>query len=198
MKTSPIHYAVSACGILLVGFCFSLPAFADGCPEPSFNGARVYQMRDFPGSAVAADFNGDGKLDLAVPDSGVVSVLLGNGDGTFQRGLSAQVSIQTGMLAAADVNGDGHADMLATYLSSGTGLLVALGDGTGLFGPATDHPLTRTAGDRSARGARSACRAPLASRRLVAYRIGIAYWRPPSIQSAFSPRSRPSPASPIS
>ena len=50
-------------------------------------------MGKHPFDIVAADFNGDGKMDLAVSDKGSnkVSVLMGNGDGTFsQRWITRQ------------------------------------------------------------------------------------------------------------
>src|SRR4051794_35155921 len=67
-----------------------------------------------PDSVSAADFNGDGKLDLVSADqnSNAVSVLLGNGHGTFQ----ARTSFATGMgpysAGAADFNGDGKLDLV--------------------------------------------------------------------------------------
>ena len=57
---------------------------------------------------VTGDFNGDGRTDLANSGDSGVSVLLGNGDGTFGCGPSSGVS---GFLAAGDFNGDGRTDL---------------------------------------------------------------------------------------
>src|SRR2546428_148133 len=64
-------------------------------------------------SLAVADFNGDGKLDLAVGslsagNTSQVSILLGNGDGTFQPSLNSTVpNADIDAIAAADFNGDG-------------------------------------------------------------------------------------------
>jgi hypothetical protein len=83
---------------------------------------------------LAGDFNGDGKLDLAMglQGSGSIAVALGNGDGTFQ---SPIVNTQPGAaprIAAADFNGDGKLD-LAEFISSvinNVQILLGKGDGT--------------------------------------------------------------------
>jgi hypothetical protein len=80
---------------------------------------------------VAADFNGDGKTDLAVIRSqhGNVDILLGNGDGTFLP----WSSFHTGhgrRLTAADINGDGHLDLAVTTAAI---LSIAYGNGDGTF-----------------------------------------------------------------
>jgi hypothetical protein len=63
-----------------------------------------------------ADFNNDGKLDVAVATSGettAIEVLLGNGDGTFQAPISTTFSIGFSSLVVGDFNGDGNIDLAA-------------------------------------------------------------------------------------
>jgi hypothetical protein len=76
---------------------------------------------------VVGDFNGDGKLDLAVANGNTVSVLLGNGDGSFQD--PRNFSAVGGSLIVADFNGDGHLDIAVL----GSGVRVLLGNGDGSF-----------------------------------------------------------------
>lgn len=107
-----------------------------------------------PLAVVTADFNKDGKLDLAVASAmpatgtggGSVSVLLGNGDGTFQTA----VSYSTGVpyeLAVGDFNGDGNLDIAganeATTPGSAESIFLLLGQGNGQF---TEVPVIPSAG----------------------------------------------------
>ena len=81
-----------------------------------------------PVAIVAADFNNDGKLDLAVLNSailvynnvgfGSVTFFLGNGDGTFTQASGSPYAVGQGptALAAADFNGDGKLDLAPTCL----------------------------------------------------------------------------------
>ena len=101
---------------------------------------------------VVGDFNGDGKLDLAVGTgtgtSGSVSVLLGNGDGTFQAPVNYPTGpiIDTGLpgaMAVGDVNGDGMPDLVLAF---GGGVLVLLGNGDGTF---QTTPISYLAGIRA-------------------------------------------------
>src|ERR1019366_8246635 len=85
MKTSVSHLAVLLSAILLSSLFPSEPALAQGCPTPSFGPPRWLDAgTNSHYSVTVGDFNGDGKLDLAVDEGNNVSVLLGNGDGTFK------------------------------------------------------------------------------------------------------------------
>jgi hypothetical protein len=93
----------------------------DGTLQP----AKGYFTGKYPHWIVAADFNGDGNLDLAAAvDSdrgpGHVSVLLGNGDGTFQKPSKFPVGTTPWQLIVADFNGDGKPDMAVTNIGDGT------------------------------------------------------------------------------
>jgi FG-GAP-like repeat len=86
------------------------------------------------GQAMAADFNRDGKLDLAVVPgrgaSGGLNILLGNGDGTFRPGTYIDLPGTQHFLTLADFNGDHLPDIA---VSDGQGAQVYLGKGDGTF-----------------------------------------------------------------
>lgn len=113
----------------------------------SFNAPANYPVGTGPYSAVLADVNGDGKLDIITANmtAGTVSVLLGNGDGTFQAATSVYV-LPAGVggtpspmaITAGDVNGDGKVDLIVA--NSGTNnVSVLFGDGRGGFTPTSTY-----------------------------------------------------------
>jgi len=107
-------------------------------------------------SVAVSDINGDGKPDVVVavnncgeeyPCRGLVNVLLGNGDGTFQPAVTySSGGNYIASVAIADVNGDGKPDVIAANLCSdfmpcsGPGSVgVLLGNGDGTFQPAVTY-----------------------------------------------------------
>lgn len=108
--------------------------------KPSFGWARTYDSGGFYAYSVAVgDVNGDGHPDLVVANwsqalndsHGKVSVLLGNGYGTFR----APVSYPSGgygnsSVAIGDVNGDGKLDLVVGNASGDVAVLLGNGDGT--------------------------------------------------------------------
>jgi hypothetical protein len=92
-----------------------------------------------PSQITVADFNGDGKADLAVIDRSTSSLLvfLGNGDGTFSSPVSYFAGSGGAYLVTADFNGDGHFDVA---VSGGANIAILLGKGDATFQPATFFP----------------------------------------------------------
>ena len=100
----------------------------------SFIARRDFAAGGNPISVAVGDFNGDGILDLAVANSGsnTISVLLGNGDGTFQTAMNFGVGMNPFSVAVGDFNGDGILDVAVANNSSST-VSVLLGNGDGTF-----------------------------------------------------------------
>ena len=88
-------------------------------------------------SMIAADFNGDGKLDLGIVGNyvyGGVSILLGKGDGTFTAtATNPEESRGLGMIGVGDFNGDGIPDLVVSDFFSPSTTTVLLGKGDGTF-----------------------------------------------------------------
>jgi large repetitive protein len=106
-----------------------------------------------PYSVISADVNGDGKADLITPNynDSTVSVLLGDGTGTFGAKTDYATGTSPQSVTSADVNGDGKADLVVANFGSAT-VSVLLGTGTGTFGAKTDyatgnHPTSVTSAD---------------------------------------------------
>jgi len=87
---------------------------------------------------ISADFNNDGDLDIATSDwyGGTASVILGNGDGTFNTAHTYNVGTDPQSICTADFNSDGFLDLAtANPFSNDISLLYGLGNGQFTIGP---------------------------------------------------------------
>lgn len=98
-----------------------------------------------PAAVLAVDLNGDNIPDLAVANSaaGTVTILLGNGDGTFTPAAGSPIAVGTGAdaLAVGDFNVDGIPDLAVANGTAGT-VTVLLGLGNATYKPTTSSPIT--------------------------------------------------------
>lgn len=108
-----------------------------GNGDGTFTAGQMYSTSYTPNCAAVGDFNGDGKLDLAVsgPGNGNADIFLGNGDGTFHE-LGVTPGTNQFQLVAVDMNHDGKLDLVG-----GDGcVLLGNGDGTFTSGGCSAYP----------------------------------------------------------
>lgn len=114
----------------------------DGTFQPAAN----FITNTDPTGIVTGDFNGDGKLDVAVANkaNNTLNILLGNGDGTLQQATLIPLSTAPYTMMTSDFNGDGKADLavVQVFINPATGAATILGNillsnGDGSFNQAT-------------------------------------------------------------
>jgi hypothetical protein len=129
-----------------------------GHGDGTFDPPQAFSVGRLPVSVAAGDFNGDGLWDLAVANAspsllipGPVSILLGNGDGTFGPADNVPAGVSPQSVVVADFNGDEFSDLaVGNRRSHDFSVLLGRGDGTFQaaqhFGPGND-PIPLAVGD---------------------------------------------------
>lgn len=122
---------------------FSVNTFAQ---QVSFNTIKTFTLNSVAGNIISADFNNDGKADIATlnPAANTISVLKGDGAGNFSAAVNFTVYAEPKSIVAADFNGDGKMDIATSGCNCSTNpfgpthISVLTGDGAGNFSAATD------------------------------------------------------------
>jgi hypothetical protein len=107
---------------------------------PSFLAPVAYPVGAQPAGVAVGDVDGDGVPDLVTVNAGgnSVSVLRGQGDGTFAGAVDYPVGARPGYVALADLEGNGLPDIVTTNAADNS-VSVLLNNGDGTFAPAVTY-----------------------------------------------------------
>jgi hypothetical protein len=147
---SPTVFGGGAMGRFNDDLNWDLVASNDGDPgavyvmlgngDGSFGSPISYSVPKGPSDVSLADFNGDGTTDIAVvssvccPLESAISVLLGNGDGTFGASISVPPCDDPRSVEAGDLNSDGKKDLVVGCTNGQVAIRLGVGDGSFLSG----------------------------------------------------------------
>jgi len=148
-----IYYGATAITYGLFGSSTSITVGIANSGTTALASTTSLTTPGMPATLTSVDVNGDGKPDLIVVSNdtdtaaAIVSVFLGNGDGTYQPRTDYTTQLDTGAVTVADVNKDGHPDLIvAGFPLSGSASDPAVevflnnGGSTGTFGTAINGP----------------------------------------------------------
>src|SRR5207249_3762775 len=138
MKTGELPQGAVALAMLLGGLFDAQSTFAATCLRPNFVAAGMFAAGNQPVAVAVGDFNGDGKTDLAVANRGLgaVSVLAGNGDGSFGAPTTYLTGTDPLFVGLGDFDRNGPPDLavadaaLFDDVASDVAILLSRGNGT--------------------------------------------------------------------
>lgn len=113
-------------------------------PTVCFGSLNTQTVAGSPNGMCTGDFNGDGKIDLAISNVGTnnVSIFLGFGTGSFANPVNYSVGSDPYAVISADFNNDTKLDLITSnYSSKNISVLIGLGNGT--FASAINYPAVK-------------------------------------------------------
>lgn len=143
---NPVRSIACLLGLVLLATGIEACSKADpyNPPDPFYYFAS-YKVGKNPTTITTADLNHDSFTDLVTTNisSNTLSILLGNGDGTFKEQVQLHVCKEPRALAIGQFNQDEHADLVLAC-SGGDEIAVLLGHGNGKFEEGSHYPVHRT------------------------------------------------------
>ncbi len=142
LSRNPVLGVLLALWLLTAAGCPERETFTP--PDPLYLYA-TYPVGKNPTSIATADFNQDGVTDLIVTNIGndSLSILFGNGDGSFKDQKQLRVSVEPRALALNDYNGDGRTD-IAVACAGSDQVVLFLGLAGGRFSEGQRYAVQRT------------------------------------------------------
>ena len=144
-RSSDIIISVASLGLMFGSGLWACSKTEPYNPPDPFYYFASYKVGKNPTAIITVDLNQDSITDLITTNiaSNTISILLGNGDGTFRDQIQLHVCQEPRALAMGDFNEDSHSDV-ALACSGGDEIALLLGHGNGRFEEGQRYPVHRT------------------------------------------------------